>query len=75
MSRPVTRDMSCVLQLGTVIVSWTAEGVSWNPDVADDMTARTIQLLREALAEAVNHGMLVSSDEVLAETGVDEDGE
>lgn len=84
MSQPApSRDMSCVLQLGSITVSWSAEGVSWSPDVADDMAMRTIALFRDALAEAHAYGLLETDNEVmfddgeLAEsaTGEDEDGE
>lgn len=78
--KPASRDMSVVLQMGSILVSWTAEGVSWSPDVADDMTARCMQMLRESIAEAAAYGILQTDQEVIAddgsmaETGVDEDG-
>ena len=68
-NRPPSRDMSVVLQLGSIVVSWNAEGVSWSPDVADDMTSRTMQMLRESLAEAHAYGLLQDDQEFTADMG------
>ena len=81
--RPPSRDMTVTLQLGNLLASFSAEGVSWSPDVADDMTARCIQMLREMLAEAYNYGLLETDSEVIFDdgsmaettTGEDENGE
>lgn len=79
MSRVPSRDMSVVLQMGTVVVSWSAEGVSWSPDVANDMAARTVEMLRDALAEAAAYGLLQTDNEITfddgAMAGADDDGE
>jgi hypothetical protein len=81
--RPPSRDIFCTLQLGSLAVSWQAEGVSWSPDVADDIASRCLSMLRETLAEAHAYGLLATDNEVLfdegdlAETtvGEDDDGE
>lgn len=76
------RDMTVTLQLGSLACSWNAEGVSWSPDVADDMAFRTVAMMREMLAEAAAWGLLTPGGEALeitdfAEFGVveDEDGD
>lgn len=51
--------MSAALQVGNIAVSWSAEAVSWSPDVADDMARRCTQLLHDALAEAAAFGILL----------------
>ncbi len=67
--KPVTRDMSVVLQVGSIIVSWNAEGVSWSPDVAEDMKARTMEMFRDALAEAHAYGLLQTDNEITFDDG------
>lgn len=42
-------DMRCVLH---------AEGVSWSPDVADDMVRRMATLWKESLETAVQNGLI-----------------
>jgi hypothetical protein len=61
--------MTVTLQLGTLLVSWSAEGVAWSPDVADDMTARTVQMMRDVLAEAYAYGLLETDNEVIFDDG------
>lgn len=79
--RPPSRDMTVTLQLGTLLVSWSAEGVAWSPDVADDMAARALQILKDTLAEAYAYGLLETTNEVIfddgsmAETTTGEDGD
>lgn len=58
-SRIQSRDMAVALQVGNIAVSWSAEAVSWSPDVADDMARRCTQLLHDALAEAAAFGILL----------------
>jgi len=43
------RSLIAKLQYGDLIVTLTAEGASWNPDVADDLIKRVGTLWREAL--------------------------
>lgn len=43
------RSVIAKLQYGDLIVTLTAEGASWNPDVADDLIKRVGTLWREAL--------------------------
>lgn len=71
------RDMSIALQFGNIAASISAEGVSWSPDVASDMTTRLMGLLRDTLAEAAAYGLLPSdtSEFAMAIDDEDEDGE
>lgn len=50
-------DMNVVVQLGSAVVSITAEGVSYNPTIARDMQDRAISMLREVLSEAAQYGV------------------
>jgi len=44
-----SRSLIAKLQYGDLRVELTAEGASWNPDVADDLIKRVGSLWREAL--------------------------
>ena len=44
-----SRSLIAKLQYGDLRVELTAEGASWNPDVADDLIKRVTVLWREAL--------------------------
>lgn len=44
-----TRSLIARLQYGDLKVELTAEGASWNPDVADDLIKRIAALWKEAL--------------------------
>ena len=76
-------DISFAMQLGSIAVSWNAEGVSWSPDVADDLVTRSIYAIKELMAEAAAYGLLLTENEVLFDdgslaeqtTGEDDDGE
>lgn len=43
------RSLIAKLQYGDLTVTLTAEGASWNPDVADDLIKRVGTLWRESL--------------------------
>lgn len=43
------RSLIAKLQYSDLVVTLTAEGASWNPDVADDLIKRVAMLWREAL--------------------------
>jgi len=43
------RSLICRLQYGDLIVTLTAEGASWNPDVADDLIKRVGVLWKDSL--------------------------
>lgn len=43
------RSLIARLQYGELIVTLTAEGASWNPDVADDLIKRVGILWKESL--------------------------
>ena len=58
------RSLIAKLQYGDLTVTLTAEGASWNPDVADDLIKRVGTLWREALDAMLetNTWMAVDSD-------------
>lgn len=64
MQQVQSRDMSIALQFGNIMASISAEGVSWSPDVAADMSSRLVGLLRDTLAEAAVYGLLPTDDEL-----------
>jgi hypothetical protein len=43
------RSLIAKLQYGDLTVTLTAEGASWNPDVADDLIKRVSTLWKESL--------------------------
>jgi hypothetical protein len=43
------RSLIAKLQYGDLIVTLTAEGASWNPDVADDLIKRVGMLWKDSL--------------------------
>jgi hypothetical protein len=43
------RSLICRLQYGDLTVTLTAEGASWNPDVADDLIKRVGVLWKDSL--------------------------
>lgn len=43
------RSLIAKLQYGDLVVTLTAEGASWNPDVADDLIKRVGALWKESL--------------------------
>lgn len=49
-----SRQVRFMLALGEVGISLSADDVSWNPDVADDMVGRMKDLLRFTLQEAAD---------------------
>lgn len=59
------RSLIAKLQYGDLRVELTAEGASWNPDVADDLIKRVAMLWREALQAMLetNTWMAYDSDE------------
>ena len=67
-----SRDVSVVVQIGEIAVSWSAEGVAWNPSVARDMQDRAMSMLREVIQEAMSNGMLISTSEVYFDDGSNE---
>lgn len=71
-----SRDMSIALSFGNIAASISAEGVSWSPDVASDMSTRLVAMLRDVLAEAAEYGLLpLAAEELVSMEEEDEDGE
>ena len=58
------RSLIAKLQYGDLTVTLTAEGASWNPDVADDLIKRVGTLWRESLEAMLetNTWLAVDSD-------------
>jgi hypothetical protein len=44
-------------------VEFTAEGASWNPDVADDLIKRTFQLFEAGIRTLVENGIYGDEEE------------
>jgi len=49
-----SRSLIAKLQYGDLVVTLTAEGASWNPDVADDLIKRVGVLWKESLASMLD---------------------
>ena len=56
------RSLIAKLQYGDLRVELTAEGASWNPDVADDLIKRVAGLWREALDAMLETNTWVAMD-------------
>lgn len=56
------RSLIAKLQYGDLRVELTAEGASWNPDVADDLIKRVAALWREALDAMLETNTWVAVD-------------
>lgn len=56
------RSLIAKLQYGDLVVTLTAEGASWNPDVADDLIKRVSTLWREALDAMLETNTWVAMD-------------
>lgn len=56
------RSLIAKLQYGDLRVELTAEGASWNPDVADDLIKRVSTLWREALDAMLETNTWVAVD-------------
>lgn len=63
MVKPSFRDLSMHAMYGEIRCSIIAEGVSWSPDVANDMVGRMHELWFNTLHELHQFGMLESSEE------------
>lgn len=73
---PLTRgDVSVAVSLGALAVAWTAENVAWAPDVARDMQARTMEMMKEIMAEAYQYGLLSLTGEEAEAVDVDVEGD
>lgn len=57
-----SRSLIAKLQYGDLRVELTAEGASWNPDVADDLIKRVAALWREALDAMLETNTWVAID-------------
>ncbi len=57
-----SRSLIAKLQYGDLRVELTAEGASWNPDVADDLIKRVGSLWREALDAMLETNTWVAVD-------------
>lgn len=53
----MSKEIMVRLELGSASVMFMAEGVAYNPDVADDMVKRAQQSLQVAVDMAVNMGV------------------
>lgn len=55
--RPISRDMQLHIAYGDIRVSLIAEGVSWSPDVAQDMVNRGREAWSSTLEELALVGL------------------
>lgn len=56
------RSLIAKLQYGDLVVTLTAEGASWNPDVADDLIKRVSVLWKESLTAMLDTNTWQSVD-------------
>lgn len=56
------RSLIAKLQYGDLRVELTAEGASWNPDVADDLIKRVAALWKEALEAMIETNTWLAYD-------------
>lgn len=61
--RGLSKDMSIHLAWQDMRISLVAEGVSWSPDVAKDLTNRLHETWHNTLLELHRFGMLDNDDE------------
>lgn len=74
--QPQTRgDVAVAVQLGNLAISWSAENVSWAPDVVKDMQNRTMEMFKEMLAEAKTYELIGVIPDMVEATFDDEDGD
>tara|TARA_B110000285_G_scaffold135507_1_gene151832 strand:+ start:15 stop:212 length:198 start_codon:yes stop_codon:yes gene_type:complete len=59
----VSKNLIVVISYGELTVELTAEGASWNPDVADDLIKRVSVLWKDSLTSMNETNSWVSSDE------------
>jgi hypothetical protein len=59
----VSKNLLVVVSYGELTVELTAEGASWNPDVADDLIKRVSVLWKDSLISMNETNSWVSSDE------------
>lgn len=58
-----SKDMAIRMRLGEAEINILAEGVSWSPDVASDMTTRLLSSMRELVTMANEIGIPVPGDD------------
>ena len=46
----MARDLNASMSYGDIRVDITAEGASWNPDIADDLAKRLCEMFRSAVS-------------------------
>ena len=65
MMAALSKNLIARIQYGDLRVELTAEGASWNPDVADDLIKRVSMLWRESLQAMLetNTWQAVDSDD------------
>ena len=77
MSQQAPRDMWMMIRFGQLEVDLSAEGVSYAPDVAHDMTSHLIRAFSEAISELRAHGVIgqATDDDDESDDPADEDDE
>jgi hypothetical protein len=73
-TEPPTRgDVAVAVQLGPIAISWSAENVSWAPDVVKDMQNRTMEMFAEMLIEANKYDLIGRLPDDMVEVAMDEE--
>lgn len=75
MNRSTARDISMHVGYGDLRCSIVAEGVSWSPDVADDMITRMQQLWQNTLTTSWEYEMTAVDEDDPLYLVSDEDGD
>jgi len=59
----MNKDLVARIQFGDLVVTLTAGGASWNPDVAHDLISRVNQLWKESISTMLESGVFNNDDE------------
>lgn len=65
--------MAVAVSVGPICISWSAENVSWAPDVVKDMQNRTLEMAKELMTQAYEFNLFDQNTVFVADG--DEDGE
>lgn len=74
MIKGLSQDLSLHMAWQDIRLSFIAEGMSWRPDVAADMTNRMHEAWHNTLLELHRFGMLATDDDDEEEADTDEFG-
>jgi len=72
---PTRGDVAVAVQLGQLAISWSAENVSWAPDVIKDMQNRTMEMFAEMLLEANKYDLIGAMPDMVEVSTDEEEGD